>query len=143
VLWLVPRIALASDTVGRANVLDISLRVYTEVRTKPEFTNMTLWSVQSLHKLEGHKFDIVVLDEVETLFKSFDGDRTTHNSYLLQNWELLKMFCTNARKVMALDVHITRTSFDFFTLYRLCPDNISALPNRTRCNSLLREKFLI
>jgi len=40
VLWLVPRIALASDTIGRSNVLDISLRVYTEVRAKPEFTNM-------------------------------------------------------------------------------------------------------
>jgi len=25
-------------------------------------------------------------------------------------------------------------------LYRLCPDDISALPNRTRCNSLTREK---
>jgi len=115
VLWLVPRIALASDTIVRANALDITLRVYTEVRTKPEFTNMTLWSVQSLHKLEGHKFDIVVLEEVETLFKSFDGDCTTHNSNLMQNWELLKLFCANARKVIALDAYITRPSFDFFT----------------------------
>jgi hypothetical protein len=134
ILWVVPKIALASDTIGRAQVLGISVYSHTAGGEQPPgSTNMTLWSVQSLHKLGGDRhFDIVVLDEVETLLKSFDGDCTTHQSHLSSNWALLKEFCTKADQVLALDAYITKTSFDFFTALKKRNDSLAVIDSKVK-----------
>jgi hypothetical protein len=73
-------------------------------------------SIQSLHKVHG-RYDLVILDEIETILTSFTGKAECHftrtKSNLVQNW---MNFCDTIKdtpQVIAMDGLMSNISIDF------------------------------
>lgn len=76
-------------------------------------------------------FDLVVLDEIESLLQIFNVDATLRtkckNSYKIkfkQAWEILKQIIKNAKWVFGFDALMTKRTLDFFKLQGIERDNI-------------------
>ena len=68
-------------------------------------------SIESLHKIDvDTKFDVVILDECESIFKSFSSPTVKNSSLTIQ---ILKERIDEAKKIVFADAFITNRSLDF------------------------------
>jgi hypothetical protein len=90
--------------VGAANACGAEFRNY--IHHKHELACIPRLAIQmeSLWRLKERKWDLVILDEMESLLKQFDSDTTFTRMYDCQHvfWELL----VNTRKVIIMDAFI-------------------------------------
>jgi hypothetical protein len=118
ILWLTPRISLTQNTKGRlerANIHAVSYQDFTrlqKVEGALDNAQFVLCSIQSLHYTKK-SFDMVVIDEPETMFSTFKGDCMTHHHNLSTNWHTLVGHLTEAKKVVLMDAFTTNMSMNF------------------------------
>ncbi|KND02853.1 uncharacterized protein SPPG_01932 [Spizellomyces punctatus DAOM BR117] len=116
-LWICPRITLAENTVGRLAEECLDFLCYRTCNTlqkiegKMDDSQNVICSIQSLHYLT-EIFDIVVVDEPETVFTSYFGNAETHQANLWKNWEQFIAFCQMAKKVIFMDAFTTNLSLN-------------------------------
>ncbi|KAJ3053529.1 hypothetical protein HK097_004077, partial [Rhizophlyctis rosea] len=114
VLWLTCRIALAKDQCGRIEKLTdcYNWKYYDKLsrREKKDSERIQeqyfVCSIQSLHYARG-LYDVVVIDECETLLKSFDPENKCVKNMEL-TWGLFQVLLRDAKKVVYLDGFITQ-----------------------------------
>ncbi|KAJ3010145.1 hypothetical protein HKX48_007567 [Thoreauomyces humboldtii] len=105
-LWLTCRVALTNEQRGRLGekwkyYLDYSVE---EKRTAVHEPRL-LCSVQSMYLVEGN-YDFVVIDECETLLRSFAADAICHKNPS-EHWNRLLDILRNAKKVVWMDGFLT------------------------------------
>jgi hypothetical protein len=117
VLWVTDRITLSANTRRRLAKAEFKVTNYKDL-SKPEkmrgelnSRDFVICSIQSLHYLEK-PFDIVVVDECESVLNSFSGDAKTHRN-LFQTWSIWKEMIIKAKKCIFMDAFITKTTMNF------------------------------
>lgn len=118
-VWLAPRQTLVQNTSGRMKK-EYALNHITHLdvgndKGKLSMAKHLIICNQSLHYLNDDiKYDIVIIDEIETVFLSW-LDEETHGKNLKANF---KMFCNilrRASKVILLDAFITTKTLNLLT----------------------------
>jgi hypothetical protein len=114
-LWIAPNKALATNTKKRFEVEDIDVCHYEEMGTKDKKAGKLqekeklIICLNSIHYIENTQYDVLVIDEIETLIDKFLGDFLEQGKLQLKNkiWSIFKQLFINAKKVILLDAFIT------------------------------------
>jgi len=120
-IWIAPNKALANNTQNRLLSKNIESIHYLTLSTKSkklgEMNDIPrLISVlNSIHYLEEKLFNVVVIDEIETVLDKFYGDFMEQGTLQLKAkiWETFCSLIKNAKKVIFLDAFITIKTIDF------------------------------
>lgn len=80
VLFISPRVALSKDILGRMKTVGLDFSLYSDIENKLELGNHNnlIMSVNSIYYLAETSYDLVIIDEIETVFTSFKGQVKTH-----------------------------------------------------------------
>ena len=121
--WVAPNKALALNTQLRLEDKEINVCHYLNLTTKQKQMgelnkeDRLIIVLNSLHYLKNRMFDVVVIDEIETLLDKFLGDFMEGDDLTkqlkLKIWNQLKFMLKNARKVIFLDAFITNKTINF------------------------------
>lgn len=113
ILWLACRITLSENTLARlkdAGMEAKNYREFTDAEKKSrqmDEERFLICSIQSLHYL-NKEFDVVIIDEIETLLNTFYRNAETHRRNLAKNWHIFVRFLESACKVICMDAFTTR-----------------------------------
>jgi len=116
-VWLTPRISLVMNTYQRFEDKKMDVYNYKKEGGKKQTDNINKYdklmiSCESLHKLEDtSKFDVVIVDEIETLLCNWDS--ATHGDNIDKNWSNFKELINNSKKVILLDAFTTTKTINF------------------------------
>lgn len=119
--WVSPRRTLATDTKARLMTNGIDAVDYRKVKKKKtEMINhdKLIINAESLHYLNDpteknkcKKFNVVVIDEIETVNNTWKS-KDTHKNNFEENWRIFKQLLLNADKVILLDAFMTKKTID-------------------------------
>lgn len=114
-LWIAPNKALASNTHKRFEDENLEVCNYDNIKTKDKKTgkmkeeNSLIICLNSIHYISNTKYDVLVIDEIETLIDKFLGDFLEQGKNQLKSeiWDTFLFLFRNAKKVLLLDAFIT------------------------------------
>lgn len=114
-LWIAPNRALATNTKKRFEVEDIDLCHYEQINTKHKKAGKLqeqeklIICLNSIHYIENVHYDVLVIDEIETLIDKFLGDFLEQGKAQLKSkiWSIFIQLFRNAKKVILLDAFVT------------------------------------
>ena len=115
-IWICPNKALATNTLGRLSENNITISNYLDFNSAEKKNgcltklNKLLIVVNSIHYLFDAKFDVVVIDEIETLLEKFLGEFMVNK---MQCWTIFTNILRNAKKVILLDAFTTNKTIRF------------------------------
>ncbi len=110
------RQTLSKNTFKRFQSEKVDVYNYLESKTNQDFkinnSKSLIISTESLHKLKDtSKFDILVIDEIESLFNNWDS--TTHSTHITDNYYNFISLFQNCKKVILLDAFTTSRTINF------------------------------
>lgn len=94
ILFISYRITLSSNLYG--NFKDLGLELYTE----HIYADKLICQVDSLHKITNTKYDLVIIDESESVFNHFSAGSLKNN---YDTFQIFCALCVNANKIICLD----------------------------------------
>jgi hypothetical protein len=114
-LWIAPNKALALNTQKRFENQNINVTHYESIKTKDKKNGklktceQLIVCLNSLHYIQNAVYDILIIDEIETLIDKFMGDFLEQGSLKLkkQIWNIFVDLFRNAKQVILLDAFIT------------------------------------
>ena len=116
-IWITPRITLAMNTKQRLLDDNIEVSYYSDIgkSKKEKYAKMPLQDkliiqCESLHYLKDSDFDIVVIDEIESVLNCWSSEET-HGENLSQNWDVFKHILINCKKCILLDAFLSKKTF--------------------------------
>ena len=123
-LWIAPNKALASNTKKRFENEGISLCHYEELNAKRKqcgemkLKDKLIVCLNSIHYLGEKDYDVIVIDEVETLLDKFLGDFLEQGKLQLKQavWDVFLRLLRHAKKVILLDAFITTKTLNFIRM---------------------------
>ena len=121
-VWMTPNIALADNTFERMGDINHTEIYNSAKRTKDkkklilDAKNLMI-CMHSLHYTEGRarKFDVVVIDEIESFLKNWVYNTTLEGQTQTACYAAFIDILTHAKKIILLDAFITKLTLDFFT----------------------------
>jgi hypothetical protein len=77
--------------------------------------------LNSLHYITNKQYDVLVIDEIETLLDKFLGDFLEHGNLQLKTriWQNFIQLFKSAKKIILLDAFITTKTLKLIPLYAL------------------------
>jgi hypothetical protein len=143
-IWFSVRVALAMNTNHRFVTDNLDVYKYNDSGnsdTKRKNINKAknlLISTESLHYLEDtNKFDVLVIDEIESLLNNWDS--TTHGKNLENNFYNFKALIQHTKKIILLDAFTTTKTIDFIKSLGISDSDIITYT----CNYKQRSRNLI
>ncbi|KAJ3280180.1 hypothetical protein HK104_000852 [Borealophlyctis nickersoniae] len=125
ILWMTCRIALTEEQRSRLGekwvyYLDLDSKEHSGEETKPVYQYLAC-SVTSLSTYidPNVMYDLVIVDECETLLASFGGDAKCHNDIALLNWNYLTKLMQQS-KMIWMDAFTTKITLD--TIGAVCSE---------------------
>lgn len=116
-LWIAPNRALASNTKKRFEDEQIHIQHYEGLTTKQKkdgelnHCKELIICLNSLHYLNTKTYQVLVIDEIETLIDKFQGNfmcgKTPNVNLKLEIWQIFINLFRRADKVILLDAFIT------------------------------------
>ena len=86
-------------------------------------------SIESLHKCALRTYDVVVLDECESVFAQFSS--TTMNNKQLETWNRLSSFIESSSKVVYADAFLTNRTLDICRHFNNNGEGVCLIQNET------------
>lgn len=116
VLYLSPLQSLSRSAHGRFKQNGVEFGLYLDIKNKEVLKSYDklFLCAQSLHKVSGKRYDLVIIDEIETIWSHFDNDAKTHGVNLTTNWEMLKRILKSSKKVIVLDALLSNKTMNVF-----------------------------
>ena len=119
-LWISPRISLTTNILpvyrlkknGLEFVSTQDFKSRQERAEKIPFTTKLIMCAQSLHYIDSSLYDIVIIDEVETVLNAWVGNETHKNLEL--NFMNFKDTIKNSKKVFLMDAFMTTKTYNLF-----------------------------
>lgn len=105
VLYIVPRISLATDIKERMIKENVNFELYSDILTKDsmgEFDNLIV-CINSLIYLADCKYSLIVIDEIETIWESFSNGAKLLGYKASSIWYLLGRLLKDADKIIVMD----------------------------------------
>jgi hypothetical protein len=114
VLFLSPRIALSRNIQQRMLEKGLEFVNYEDVPDKKDliYKDRLIMSVCSLHYLQDKKYDLILIDEIETIWDSFNGEAKTHRENPNHNWETFEYLLKNSKKTVIMDALMTQKTIE-------------------------------
>lgn len=113
VLWITPRQTLSYNTKERLHDF-IHYKEYSTAQKKHYYLNKQdklIIQLESLHYISNKNYDIIIIDEIETLNNIWTGE-TMSNSKKAITWEIFKRILKNCQKCLMLDAFMTTKTID-------------------------------
>lgn len=132
ILFFSARITLSKNVIARLKSADIDVKNYKEIsgyqKKKGELRNVDklIISPESLHYVDGCEYDLIIMDESETVLNTFGGECATHGGNLNKNWSALKTVIKAAKKCIFMDAFTSSITRDFIERIET-PDNVKSL----------------
>ena len=122
-LWIAPNKALANNTIQRFKEEHVPIFDYLQDNSKKKKDgslneqNKLMIVLNSLHYITERNYEVVVIDEIETLLDKFLGDfmEQGKKQLKLRIWDTFKKLLFNAKKVILLDAFITTKTIQTIT----------------------------
>lgn len=90
--------------------------LYSDIPTKEKYKlknqDYLINSVNSMHYLCDSKYDLIIVDEVETVWCSFKGDAKTHRAYGLSNWKCFMRMMKDSKKCIIMDALLSNKTIN-------------------------------
>ncbi|KAJ3290981.1 hypothetical protein HK104_006398 [Borealophlyctis nickersoniae] len=125
ILWMTCRIALTKEQRSRLGekwvyYLDLDSKEHSGEEMKPIYQYLAC-SVTSLSPYidPNVMYDLVIVDECETLLASFGGDAKCHNGIALLNWNYLTKLMQQS-KMIWMDAFMSKTTLDTIGTKEYC-----------------------
>lgn len=121
-LWIAPNVALGHNTLKRFEDENIEAKHYANFKTKEKKDGILntetklIICLNSLHYLtDNDDYDIIVIDEIETLLDKFYGEFIDQGERKLKTkiWRKFLDLFVKAKKVIFLDAFITTKTYNF------------------------------
>jgi hypothetical protein len=121
-VWIAPNKALSENTIKRFEDEHIEIKHYLNDFTKKEKDNGCFNDVDklmivlnSIHYLKDKEFEIVIIDEIETVLHKFYGEFLEQGDKHLKKiiWNIFCNILKNAKKVILLDAFVTMKTINF------------------------------
>lgn len=120
-LWIAPNRALATNTHKRFETEGIDVTHYETIKTKDKKegkmkeVKKLICCLHSTHYLGDADFEVLVIDEIETVFDIFLGDflEQGKNQYKKTIWNIFLNLFRKAKTVLLLDAFITAKTIQF------------------------------
>lgn len=80
---------------------------------KAKDANRVVCEIESINRFSKKSYDVVIIDEIESLFLSFANEKC-HSKRYTENWLAFIKMCQNAKKIYCLDAYISKRTFQFF-----------------------------
>lgn len=121
-IWLAPRQALVMNTFQRFELNKMDVVNYLKCGTsraikykKINNANNLILECESLNYLsDTTKYEVVVIDEIETVLNTWDSE--THTKNIVNNFSNFCNLLKNCKKIMLLDAFITTKTSQFLNL---------------------------
>ena len=106
-----PRITYSEAVYG--DLADCGFETYRDKYVELSTRKRVICSIESLHRLEDSKYDVLILDEIETILASITSE-TNYREYdaNMKVWENL---VKKAKKFFIADAYLTHRTTDFFS----------------------------
>lgn len=114
-LWISPRISLTENILYRLQQSGLDFQSYLDFTYKADkISNIPsaeklICSAESLHYIDPNIYDIVIIDEVETLLNAWISP--THGNNLELNWMNFKEVIKSSSKVFLMDAFLTTKTY--------------------------------
>lgn len=93
---------------------ELNLDCYLDLnKTEINYSKKLMLSAESLYKLNEHKFDIVIIDEIESFLNQFNSEETMKN-HIKSNTHALQNILKNAKNIICADAFLSQRSIDLF-----------------------------
>jgi hypothetical protein len=121
-LWIAPNKALATNTHKRfedAGIKDVchyeTIKTKEKKEGKMKLKEQLIICLNSIHYINEVNYDVVVIDEIETLIDKFLGDFLEQGKSQLKKgiWYIFVDLFRKAKKVLLLDAFITTKTINF------------------------------
>lgn len=115
-VWITPRITLGKNTMGRMESAHITPEFYKKFNAKQldklRASKKLIIQLQSLWKVGANSYDIVIIDEIESVLQAWLATNThgKDNAKIRENWESFKHILQTTGKVFFLDAFLSNTS---------------------------------
>jgi hypothetical protein len=106
VLYITPRVSLSPDLKQRFKNASLDITVYSEIEDSQFMSNENLLiiCINSLKRLMGSKYDVIIIDEIETMWENFSENTTKEFKRITsQVWSLFVRLLKDAEKVIVMD----------------------------------------
>eukprot|EP01041_Mallomonas_annulata_P004549 gene4549-9024_t len=129
--WIAPNKALAHNTHCRIINADIECIHYLEHNSQMkkegslEGEKNCIIVANSLHYIPTKNYDVIVIDEIETLIDKWFGDFMKNKA---ENWSVFKRILKQAKRVVLLDAFTTTKTLNLIN--RIEPDNTKIIYER-------------
>jgi hypothetical protein len=114
--WITPRITLSFNTCSNLEKIGIYIVHYKNSNQKDNYKKLNdsrniIIQTESLYKLKDlSKYEVIIIDEVETVLKSFDS--STHADKIEDNFNNFKKLLIHSKKIILLDAFTTSHTID-------------------------------
>lgn len=145
VLWITSRITLSQNVLKRLNQENLNFVNYRDFEVNQKKKNILsnysniICSVQSLHYLDKNTFTVIVIDESESVLNTFNENAETHKSNCIVNWNFLKEFLKDAKKVFLMDAFTTKLTVDYISQIK---DSSETIDYITTKNLPIQRQFV-
>lgn len=107
VLFVSPRRALSNDILGRMNDIDLDFTSYENFgkndKYKIPLQNHLIMSINSIYHLCDYNYDLIIIDEIETIWESFKGQAQTQQTNGIANWKCFMRLIKESKKCIIMD----------------------------------------
>lgn len=116
-IWIAPNISLANNTFNRFPSKNLthyrSVTPEQKKTGKMQEINRLMICLNSLHYIGNRRYDVLVIDEIETVIDKFLGDFIEgNNMYKLTIWNAFVNLFRNCSKIILLDAFITKKTLN-------------------------------
>jgi len=118
-VWIAPNKALANNTFSRISEEKLDCTFYDKVSTVAKVNkkltqcDKLVIVVNSLHYCFDKTFEIVIIDEIETLLEKWFGTFMDKKGKKEDTWIAFKNIFANAKKIILLDAFVTTKTLNF------------------------------
>lgn len=104
ILYLAPRIAFGKQIHSELD----NFTFYGDLKktSKPDMKQRIIIQMESLHKIQGIKYDIVVCDEIESCLKQLSSTETMKHN-IMKNHDIFEKAILNAKRVICCDAFLS------------------------------------
>ena len=134
IIWITCRVSLAQGINGRAKAKHFKFDYYKDfmgnTEKSIEDSNRLIIELESLHKVSRQHYDVVILDENESILNVFLSDETHGNNYD-ENYITFENILRGCKQAFWLDAYMSLKSVKYIRLLDKSDANIKVLFKET------------
>ena len=127
VIWITNKVLFAKNLDGRLTAKELNFTNYKDVKGNVEQrklvyknTNKLVINLESLHYTLGIEYDVVIIDEIESLYASFLNEKTHSNigKNFTNNYAAFENHLFKAKKIFAMDAFLHKRTKEYLEIIR-------------------------